>query len=64
MWELYIITSKEFIYSSYRIDQAIVIRLDNSRLSNEIHKNLVHAIDIHRKGMESVFIITKYKIEI
>jgi len=25
-----------------------------------IHERLVHAIDIHHKGMESVFIIIKY----
>jgi len=41
----------------------MVIPFQNSGLSNKIriHKKLVHAIDIHRKGMESVFIIAKYR---
>jgi hypothetical protein len=36
-----------------------VIPFENSGLSVEyrIHKKLIHAVDIHRKGMESVFII-------
>jgi hypothetical protein len=40
----------------------MVIRFYNSGLSNElkIHKKLANAIDIHRKGMELVFIIAKY----
>ncbi|KAH0948815.1 hypothetical protein HN011_008862 [Eciton burchellii] len=43
-----------FKIASYRIDEAIVIRFHNTRLSNElkIHKKLTYAIDIHRKGME------------
>jgi len=65
MWKLYIITSEKFAYCSYRVDQAMVIRFYNSGLSNElkIHKKLANAIDIHRKGMELVFIIAKYLIE-
>jgi hypothetical protein len=56
-----IITTKEFIYCSYRIEQA-VIPFQSAELSNEIviYKRLVHAIDIHHKGMESVFIV-KYR---
>jgi len=49
------------IYCSYRIERAMVMPFQSSRLSNKfkIHKKLVYAIDIHRKGMESVFIIAK-----
>jgi len=62
MWRLYVYTSEKFVYYSYRIDQAMVIRFYNSGLSNElkIHKKLANAIDIHRKGMDLVFIIAKY----
>jgi len=62
MWSLYIIISEKFVYYSYRIDQAIMMRFHNSGLSNKlkIYKKLVHAIDIHRKGMELIFIIAKY----
>jgi len=61
-WKIYIITSVKFVYSSYRVDQAVVIRFYNSGLSNEIkiHENLAHAIDMHRKGIKLVFIIAKY----
>jgi len=40
----------------------MVIPFQNARLSNEIriYKRL-HAIDIQRKEIESVFIITKYR---
>jgi hypothetical protein len=56
-----IITAEEFIYCSYRIEQA-VIPFQSAELSNEIiiYKRLVHVIDIHHKGMESVFIL-KYR---
>jgi len=52
----------KFTYCSYRIEQALMIPFQNAKLSNDfrIHKSIVHAIDIHRKGMELVFIITKY----
>jgi len=52
--------SEKIIYYSYRVDQAIVIPFRSSRLSDElkIHKKLVYAIDIHHKGLESVFIIS------
>jgi len=57
----FIITTEEFIYCSYRIEQA-VIPFQSAELFNEIviYKRLVHAIDIHHKGMESVFIV-KYR---
>jgi len=56
-----IITTEEFIYYSYRIEQA-VIPFQCAEFSNEIviYKRLVHAIDIHHKGMKSVFIL-KYR---
>jgi len=59
--ELYIIIREKFIYFSYCVEQAMVIPFQNIKLSNEfgIKERLVHAIDIHRKGMESVFIILK-----
>jgi len=59
--EHYIIIREKFIYFSYRVEQAMVISFQNTKLSNEfrIKERLVHAIDIHRKGMESVFIILK-----
>jgi len=62
--KLYILTSEKFVYCSYHVDQAIVIRFHNTGLSNElkIHKKLANAIDIHRKGMELVFIRAKYLI--
>lgn len=50
----------KFICCSYRIEQALAIpMLKNAALSNQylIHKQIVHAVDIHRKGTESVFII-------
>jgi len=64
MNKLYILTSEKFVYCSYRIDQAIVIRFHNTGLSNElkIHKKLTYAIEIHRKGMELVFNTAKYLI--
>jgi len=57
----FIITTEEFIYCSYRIEQP-VIPFQSAELSNEIviYKKLVHAIDIHHKGMESVYIV-KYR---
>jgi len=41
----------------------MVMPFQSSGLSSKfkIHKKLVCAIDIHRKGMESVFIIAKYR---
>jgi len=41
----------------------MMIPSQSTKLSNDfrIHKKIVHAIDIHRKGMESVFIITRYR---
>jgi len=64
MSKLHILASDKFVYCSYRVDQAIVFRFHNTGLSNElkIHKKLANAIDIHRKGMELVFIIAKYLI--
>jgi uncharacterized protein YjdB len=40
----------------------VLIPFQKGELSNEyvIYKKLVHAINIHQKGMESVFIIVKY----
>jgi len=61
----FIIRTEEFIYCSYRIEQA-VIPFQNAELSNEIvvYKRLVHAIDIHHKGMESVFIVIYRNIRV
>jgi len=55
-----------FIYCSYRIEQAVIIPFQSNELSNEfaIYKRLVHTIDIHHKGMESVFIKISYNIGI
>jgi len=57
---------KKFIYCSYRVEHAIMIPFQSSGSLNEFktHKNLAHAIDLHRKGMESVFIIAKYNIDV
>jgi len=57
-----IITTEKFIYSRYCIEEAVVILFQNGELWNEyaIYKKLVHAINSHQKGMESVFIIIKY----
>jgi len=59
--ELYIIITENFISFSYRVEQAMTIPFQSTKLSNEfrIQERLLHAIDIHRKGMESVFIISK-----
>jgi len=57
-----LIISEKFVYYSYRIDQIIVIQFHKSGLLNEfkISETLVRAmLDVHRKGMESVFIIAK-----
>jgi len=45
---------KREIYCSYRVEQAMEIPFQSSGLLKElkIHKKLVHAIDIQRKGME------------
>jgi len=56
-----LMSTKKFIDCSYRIEHAM-IPFQSAKLSNDfgIQKKFVHAIDIHRKGMESVFIISKY----
>jgi len=46
--------TKKFIYFSYRIEQAMVISKYRI-IEFRIHKELMNAIVIHRKGMESVF---------
>jgi len=53
----YIFTAKKFIFCSYRIEQAITIPFQNAKLSNEfkIHEQITYAVNIHRKGIESVF---------
>jgi len=53
---------REICYYSYRVEQAIVIPFQSSGSLNEFktHKKFVHAIDIHRKGMELVYNIARY----
>jgi len=61
-----IITTANFIYCSYRVEQAVMIPFQTAELSNEsvIYKRLIFAIDIHRKGMESVIVVKHYNIGI
>ncbi|KAH0948809.1 hypothetical protein HN011_008604 [Eciton burchellii] len=55
-----------FRIASYRVEQAMVIPFQSIKLSNEfrIQERLIHAIDIHRKGIElcSVFISSFEKL--
>jgi len=57
---------RKFVCCSYRVEHAIMNPFQSSGSLYEFktHKNLAHAIDVHRKGMESVFIIAKYNIEV
>jgi len=51
---------KENIIHSYRLERAIRTRiLQNISLKNEImiYKEIIYAVDIHRKAMELVFIL-------
>jgi len=54
-----IITTEDFIYCSYRIEQAMMIPFQAAQLSDEfvIYRRLIY---IHHKRMESVFIVVKY----
>jgi hypothetical protein len=53
----YIFVSEEFTFYSYRNEQAMRIPFQSTELSNKIsiHERIIYAIDIHRKGIESVF---------
>lgn len=55
--------TEQFICYSYRIERAIAIPLlQSAQLTNKflMHKRIVHAVDIHRRGVELVFIILMY----
>jgi len=52
--------NKENIIRSYRLERAMEIKiLQNITLKNEtvIYKQIIYAVDIHRKAMELVFIL-------
>jgi len=59
IWKYIIYT--QYIFCSYRMEQAMInpFQRDTTTtgLSNElrIHKKIIYAVDIHRKGIESVF---------
>jgi len=55
--KFYIFIAKKFIFYSYRMKQTMMIPFQSMGLSNDfrIHERIVYALDIHRKGMESVF---------
>jgi len=55
--KLYIFVIEEFIFCSYRIEQAMTIPFQSTELTNEIkiYERIIYAVDIHRKGIELIF---------
>jgi len=54
-----IVSNKKIHYYSYRIEEAILVNmLKNVNIKNEIimYKELIHAIEIHRRAIKLVFI--------
>jgi len=59
MFNFYKYNHNNEIFYSYRIEKAMAVNmLNNVYLKNEIimYKEIIHAVDIHRKAMKLVFI--------